>query len=115
MIMEFKRLVFNPVDVNCYILWDETKEPVLIDAAVLFGEEKEELKNFISSNGLTLKYHLNTHLHFDHIFGNPFVEKELGVNPSPTTKIGRGPRLLPSAWRASASDTQKRFPQSAEC
>ena len=79
MIMEFKRLVFNPVDVNCYILWDETKEAVLIDAAVLFDEEKEELKNFISSNGLTVKYHLNTHLHFDHIFGNPFVEKELGV------------------------------------
>ena len=79
MIMEFKRFVFNPVDVNCYILWDETKEAVLIDAAVLFDEEKEELKNFISSNGLTVKYHLNTHLHFDHIFGNPFVEKELGV------------------------------------
>ena len=77
--MEFKTLVFNPVDVNCYILWDETKEAVLIDAAVLFDEEKEELKNFISSNGLTVKYHLNTHLHFDHIFGNPFVEKELGV------------------------------------
>lgn len=77
--MEFKRLVFNPVDVNCYILWDETKEAVLIDAAVLFDEEKEELKNFISSNGLTIKYHLNTHLHFDHIFGNPFVEKEFGV------------------------------------
>ena len=77
--MEFKRLVFNPVDVNCYILWDETKEAVLIDAAVLFDEEKEELKNFISSNGLTVKYHLNTHLHFDHIFGNPFVEKKLGV------------------------------------
>ena len=77
--MEVKRLVFNPVDVNCYILWDESKEAVLIDAAVLFDEEKEELKSFIRSNGLIVKHHLNTHLHFDHIFGNPFVEQELGV------------------------------------
>ena len=77
--MKIKTFRFNPVDVNCYILWDETKEAVLIDAAVLFDEEKEELKNFIAAEGLTVKHHLNTHLHFDHIFGNPFIENEFGV------------------------------------
>lgn len=77
--MKLRRLVFNPVDVNCYILWDESKEAVIIDAAVLFDEEKEELKNFIRSNGLTVKHHLNTHLHFDHIFGNPFIEQEFRI------------------------------------
>ena len=84
--MELKRFVFNPVDVNCYILWDESKEAVLVDAAVLFDEEKEELKSFILNNGLTVKHHLNTHLHFDHIFGNPFVEQELGVKSSSNDK-----------------------------
>ena len=84
--MELKRLVFNPVDVNCYILWDETKEAVLIDAAVLFDEEKEELKSFISNNGLIVKHHLNTHLHFDHIFGNPFIEKEFGLKSQSNDK-----------------------------
>lgn len=77
--MELKRFVFNPVDVNCYILWDESREAVIIDAAVLFDEEKEVLKNFIRDNALTVKHHLNTHLHFDHIFGNPFIEQEFGV------------------------------------
>ena len=84
--MELKRFAFNPVDVNCYILWDESKEAVLIDAAVLFDEEKEELKSFILANGLTVKHHLNTHLHFDHIFGNPFVEQEFGVKSSSNDK-----------------------------
>ena len=84
--MELKRLVFNPVDVNCYILWDETKEAVLIDAAVLFDEENEELKSFISNNGLIVKHHLNTHLHFDHIFGNPFIEKEFGLKSQSNDK-----------------------------
>ena len=84
--MELKRLVFNPVDVNCYILWDETKEAVLIDAAVLFDEEKEELKSFIINNGLIVKHHLNTHLHFDHIFGNPFIEKEFGLKSQSNDK-----------------------------
>ena len=77
--MELKIFTFNPVDVNCYLLWDESKEAVIIDAAVLFDEEKEELKNFIRSNSLTLKHHLNTHLHFDHIFGNPFIEQQFGI------------------------------------
>ena len=67
--MELKRFIFNPVDVNCYILWDDSKEAVIIDGAVLFDEEKEQLKSFIIGNGLTVKHHLNTHLHFDHIFG----------------------------------------------
>ncbi|MBE6302968.1 MAG: MBL fold metallo-hydrolase [Bacteroidales bacterium] len=84
--MELKRFIFNPVDVNCYILWNESKEAVIIDGAVLFDEEKEELKNFIKNNGLTVKYHLNTHLHFDHIFGNPFIEQAFGIKSAANDK-----------------------------
>ena len=53
--MELRQFIFNPVGVNCYLLWDESKEAVLIDAAVLFPEEKEELKNFIAQQGLQIK------------------------------------------------------------
>ena len=77
--MNLKTFVFNPVDVNCYLLWDESKEAIVIDPAVLFDDEKVQLKAFIEQNGLTLKHALNTHLHFDHIFGNPFIEKEFGI------------------------------------
>ena len=58
---------------NCYVLWDETDEAVVIDPGCYYEEEKQALKNFILNNGLTIKHLLNTHLHFDHIFGNPFM------------------------------------------
>ena len=59
--------------VNCYVLWDETKEAVVIDPGCFYEEEKQALKKFILTNGLTVKHLLNTHLHLDHIFGNPFM------------------------------------------
>lgn len=37
------------------------------------------MKNFITKNGLNVKHLLNTHLHLDHIFGNPFMLKEFGL------------------------------------
>ena len=65
--------------VNCYVIWDETKEAVVIDAGCFYDEEKQALKNFILSNELNVKHLLNTHLHLDHIFGNPFMLKEFGL------------------------------------
>ena len=77
--MELRTFVVNPVQVNCYLLWDETKEAVLIDCGAWFPHEREKIREFIAANGLQLKHHLNTHLHFDHIFGNAFVEETFGV------------------------------------
>ena len=79
--MELKTFVFNPIQVNSYLLWDNSKEAVLIDCGCFFAHEKEELKQFIATNGLTLKHYLNTHLHFDHIFGSPYIFKEFGIHP----------------------------------
>ena len=53
--------------VNCYVIWDETKEAVVIDAGCFYDEEKQALKNFILSNELNVKHLLNTHLHLDHL------------------------------------------------
>ena len=64
---------------NCYVLWDETNEAVVIDPGCFYEEEKQALKNFIIKNGLNVKHLLNTHLHLDHIFGNPFMLKEFGL------------------------------------
>jgi glyoxylase-like metal-dependent hydrolase (beta-lactamase superfamily II) len=77
--MQLKKFIVNPIQVNCYLLWDETKEAVLIDCGALFPGEREEIKEFINANGLTLKHYLNTHLHFDHIFGNAFVKETFGI------------------------------------
>ena len=77
--MKIKRFEFNMFPENCYVLWDETNEAVVIDPGCFYEEEKQALKNFITKNGLNVKHLLNTHLHLDHIFGNPFMLKEFGL------------------------------------
>lgn len=77
--MELKKFVVNPVQVNCYLIWDESKEALLIDCAACSIRDRRSILEFITSNGLTIKHHLNTHLHFDHILGNAFVEETFGI------------------------------------
>ncbi|MCD8166163.1 MAG: MBL fold metallo-hydrolase [Bacteroides sp.] len=78
--MRIKKFEFNMFPVNCYVVWDETGEAVIIDPGCFYEEEKQTLKNFIKNNNLTVKHLLNTHLHLDHIFGNPFLLKEFGLS-----------------------------------
>ena len=77
--MEVKCLEFNFLPVNTYVIWDETREAAVIDPGCFYPGENEQLASFISSKGLTVKLLLNTHLHFDHVFGNNFVEQTYGV------------------------------------
>lgn len=79
--MRVKKFIVNPIQVNCYII-DDGSEAVMIDCGAITKEEREEIKNYIESEHLTLKHYLCTHMHFDHIFGNPFVEEVLGVKAS---------------------------------
>jgi hydroxyacylglutathione hydrolase len=68
-----KCFVFNPFQENTYVLFDETRECVIIDPGMYDAEEENELKNFIESENLKPVKLLNTHCHIDHIFGNRFV------------------------------------------
>ena len=77
--MKIKRFEFNMFPENCYVIWDETNEAAVIDPGCYYEEEKQALKDFILKNGLNVKHLLNTHLHLDHIFGNPFMLKEFGL------------------------------------
>lgn len=79
--MTIKTFTFNPFQENTYLVWDETNEAVLIDAGMLFDNEKVLLKKFIEENNLTLKRVLNTHLHLDHQFGNKFMFDAFGIAP----------------------------------
>ena len=38
--MKIKRFEFNMFPVNCYVLWDDTKEAVVIDPGCFYEEEK---------------------------------------------------------------------------
>lgn len=79
--MKIKRFEFNMFPVNCYVLSDETNEAVIIDPGCFYPEECVQLKNYITANNLVPKHLLNTHLHLDHIFGNPFVSREFNLQP----------------------------------
>lgn len=74
--MKVKIFEFNPISENTYVAYDETKECVIIDPGCLFPDEKELLLHFILDNDLVVKHLLNTHLHFDHIFGNSFIYEQ---------------------------------------
>ena len=75
------KFVFNTFMVNTYLLYDESGECILIDAACYDTEEQEELKECIKVNNLTLVRNLNTHCHIDHILGNDFIARTYGIYP----------------------------------
>lgn len=77
--MNIATLVFNPIQENTYILWDDTKECVVIDAGNSQPKEDAALKNFIDSRGLKPVAAVNTHGHFDHTMGVEFLRREYGI------------------------------------
>ena len=79
--LKIKVFVFNPVQENTYLLYDETKEAVIIDCGAQTNNEKKQLSDFINETGLTLKHVLNTHLHFDHVMGNDYLFETYGLKP----------------------------------
>lgn len=72
--LHIKVFTFNPFQENTYLLYDETKESVIIDPGCYEEDEKKELVDFIETNNLTVTKLLNTHCHIDHVLGNAFVK-----------------------------------------
>ena len=77
--MQIKKFTFNPIQENMYILYDETKECIIIDPGCYFHHEREELVDFISENNLKPIKLINTHCHLDHICGNKYVAETWGL------------------------------------
>jgi hydroxyacylglutathione hydrolase len=72
---------FNPVRENTYVLYDETLDCVIIDPGMYEAEEQNLLVRFIKEKGLRPVLLLNTHCHYDHVFGNKFVYDNWGLKP----------------------------------
>ncbi len=74
--MQITRLVVGPLQVNCYILEDpRTKEAVIIDP----GDDATAILKVVKNKGLTVKYIINTHAHFDHVGANQQVKDATGA------------------------------------
>ncbi|MBC8110694.1 MAG: MBL fold metallo-hydrolase [Verrucomicrobia bacterium] len=70
---------FNTLQENTYLIYDETREAIIIDAGCYSRAEEKLLTDFVSDNQLTVKALLATHSHIDHVLGNAFVKKTYGV------------------------------------
>ncbi|OOQ57582.1 MBL fold metallo-hydrolase [Mucilaginibacter pedocola] len=71
----------NPYQENTYILFDDSKECVIIDPGMYTALEQNRVVTFIKENGLKPVMLLNTHCHVDHVLGNRFVFDQYGLKP----------------------------------
>ena len=80
--MKYISFTFNPIQENTYLLWDETTlEAAIVDPGCWNRQEEQLLEGSIKAHGLKMKYALQTHAHFDHTFGLPFVYRTFGLKP----------------------------------
>ncbi len=68
-----KRFAFNSFQVNTFVLHDETKECIIIDAGMDDAMQENEITHYIESNHLKPVQLVNTHTHVDHILGCSFL------------------------------------------
>jgi glyoxylase-like metal-dependent hydrolase (beta-lactamase superfamily II) len=72
--MEIKSFPLGPLQTNCYVLAGAT-EAVAVDP----GGDPTPVLAYLAEKGLTLTHILNTHLHFDHTYGNRALAEATGA------------------------------------
>ena len=72
-------LTFNAFQENSYILFDNSKECIIIDPGCSSTDEEQILTKTIEEHGLTPTRLINTHCHIDHVFGNKFVAEKYNL------------------------------------
>jgi glyoxylase-like metal-dependent hydrolase (beta-lactamase superfamily II) len=78
--MFFKEIFsFNPFRENTYVLYNESKEALLIDPGCYFSEEIKMFEKFLNEKELKPVKLLNTHCHLDHVFGNNTMYEKYGT------------------------------------
>lgn len=61
--MKWKQMPLGPLQTNCYILWNDQKNCLIVDP----GAEGEKLVSWLNEHNLKPLAILLTHAHFDHI------------------------------------------------
>jgi glyoxylase-like metal-dependent hydrolase (beta-lactamase superfamily II) len=79
--VQLKSFVCNPYQENTYILFDETRECVIIDPGMNNGSEQNAVFQFVAEQKLNPVLLLNTHCHIDHVLGNKWVFETYGLLP----------------------------------
>jgi len=76
-----KCLTVNPIEENCFVISDETHEGIIIDCGILYPSEKQALQQYLKDEEIKLVKAIQTHMHFDHAFGLPWLKDIYGIGP----------------------------------
>lgn len=106
--MILKKLETGPLMVNCYIVGDEAAgQAAVFDP----GGNADQILKQLAHDGLTLRYIVNTHTHWDHTGGNAELQRATGAPILTHRSEAPG---LDSAGRAAAPfGSGKETPQGA--
>jgi glyoxylase-like metal-dependent hydrolase (beta-lactamase superfamily II) len=88
--LNYEKLIVGEMRTNCYLVWDEDKNAVVIDP----GDEAEFISDEIEKRQLKLKNILLTHKHFDHVGAVKYLQLIYNVsilNPLPPPLRGLSP------------------------
>ena len=92
--IQIKCFVFNMIEENTYIVWDDSLECVIIDCGAFYEEERQTIVNFIKENHLKPVHLLTTHAHLDHNFGINTINDTFGLLPEVSEKDAPALRSL---------------------
>ncbi len=79
--ISIEQFVFNPLQVNTYVLFNESRKCIIVDPACIEPGEQQALTHFMEKMGLSPVMLINTHGHVDHMVGNQFIFDVYGLSP----------------------------------
>ena len=77
--INIQRFEVNPLQENCYVVSDDSRECVIIDCGAYYDEESIAIDNYLRKQQLKPVHLLATHGHLDHNFGNAHLFKQYGL------------------------------------
>ena len=79
--MQTKVFYFNPYREATYILWDDSRHAVIIDAGMLEPREQQRFRDFLTAEQLQPVALLITHAHPDHVCGLEWLQETYHLSP----------------------------------
>ena len=77
--INIEQFVFNPFQVNCYVLYKQSGDCIIVDPSLSDQSEQDLFTRFIESKSLKPLMIINTHGHVDHVAGIEFLKDKYSI------------------------------------